>query len=303
MNVARLRVAALIAVCALTACSGAKDGSTSLVTSGESNSATTAHAGGPATTNPATAESVTPDSPSASSPGDEPKSLSDLLVGSEEERLDEQRRIGELVVRCMSDMGRPYIAPPPKIAEARPITDGLNRFDVYQYPQFVQSYGYGIATLIPVVGLDDPNNEYLRGLSLEQRTAYVTDLDGCSATARGAVIPATRVSPDKVELVMVLDQMLLDARRDPAVERGVEAWSSCMAAAGYSYRDPESLTDDLRARREAVESYSASLAAFEMTVSAIDLQCYDTHLRAIYDPVRERAEETFLEKNGTKFFG
>ncbi len=276
----------------LLGCSGDQDGGAS------SSSATEGRASAPRTA------PVPPSfgSGSTSTPSKE-KSLSDFLVGSEEERLDEQRRIGEMTAGCMADKGRPYVAPPPSIPAPRPITDGLYRFDVYAYPEFMKSYGYGIATVLPLPGSADPNEGYLRGLSVDQRAGYVTDLDACRAAATSAVVPKTRANPANVELMTALDQMLLDVRRAPDVERGVKDWSACMAAVGYSYRDPESVTDELRARYEKADNYSPALASEEMAVSAADLQCFDSKLRSTYERVRRQAEQKFLDENGTKFFG
>jgi hypothetical protein len=183
----------------------------------------------------------------------------DALFGSLDQ-TDLQRRTEERVAVCMREKGWQYT---PNLAatvriEAPDPSDAT----------FRARYGYGIvenlamdAPTTPAAA--DPNAAYLASLSEAERSRYQEDLvgtldetegqesvslggpAGCIGTAFTEAATQTAGDPKILERLTALNDQITN---DPRMVAATEKWSACMRNAGFTYRTPEAIFEDLLTR-------------------------------------------------------
>lgn len=194
--------------------------------------------------------------------------LAQSVLGSQDAvALAKQVEIEELISQCMAEQGFEYV--PVDYRQAigfDPDADG----PLPGSPEFVQEYGYGIATNRFEVqeGYQNPNDALFAEMTQTEQEAYYTALYGANAledseemteeewaadlanrgcwgqaqdTTYGELTDSFADDWEALEEEMeVLTQQILN---DPAVVAAVGDWASCMADAGYpdytAIEDPE----------------------------------------------------------------
>lgn len=239
--------------------------------------------------------------------------LSDIYGSDEggdlQERFaDESRRIEDLVAQCMSDAGFEYV-PVDYSGSSFAAPDQWNPDD----EDWVAEYGYGITdfpgrddAMSDVA--DDPNSDYLEGLSESQQGAYTEALygppmevsdDGTEVSVDGsdwedlgcygaAAQEVSGVDPMQSEeyapLMEALNTLWTEASSAPELASIDAKWADCMAddgEPGFAARveAQQSIQDDVQAYYESQTDFTEEDPAFdklherEVELAIKDLQC------------------------------
>jgi hypothetical protein len=254
------RILVLVALAgALAACSSGNDSTSPTAAAGSS---TSARHGAPSssTTLPSTTTTV-PQTPLdkflfGTPPPDTGMSAADLR---------DSRRVQQLTAECMHDEGFPY-----KIQEIDGSDSGPRSLGPYGLPpeEFARQYGYGISTITRSGSKSlDPNQPAIKAMSNAERAAYARalfgssgitfDSDGvavkpqkspsgpvdndfgCSGKASDAVYGKAEEQPAKepTQSFRAIEQAMSDLQtrieNDPRSQAAMQAWTGCMADAGY----------------------------------------------------------------------
>ncbi|MFD4770259.1 hypothetical protein [Streptomyces niveus] len=171
---------------------------------------------------------------------------------------------GQLLERCMEQAGFRYWVPPALSAEESRdfgfVIDDVAWAKTYGYGGRIQQKARGHAAI-------NRNQDYVKSLSKDERARYSTALQGngqmlsvtlpdgrtirnatggCEAKGeqrlygdREAWFRASRVTDHLGTLYMP------KVEADPRFKRAVSAWSACMRASGFTYKDPREIRSDL----------------------------------------------------------
>jgi hypothetical protein len=244
-----------------------------------------------------------------------------------------QSRVEADIRDCMRAQGFDYVPVDP-LAQRAAVT-GVSRLSDQD---FLEQFGYGISTLWGRGGAQsDPNQRVRAALSPADRSAYdralwgdnpgttfqaavdsgdFTKLGGCTRRATERVFGGAQVLTQLQGKLDQLDERILEDQR---MVRAVERWSSCMAAAGYRYEEPDAIDSDLTKRLEAIvgpvpgpfatgpaagekpQPYDhAALAALqrdEVATARADAACERKHITPVESVVRPQYEAQFRQQN------
>jgi hypothetical protein len=244
-----------------------------------------------------------------------------------------QSRVEAAIRDCMKQQGFDYVPVDP-FAERAAVTGASRLSD----DDFLKQFGYGISTLWGRGGAQADANQRIRAsLSRADRRAYdralwgdnpgatfsaavdsgdFTKLGGCTAKATRTVFGGAQVL---TQLQNKLDQLDERIASDQRMVRAVERWSSCMAAAGYQYEEPDDIDGDLMKRMERIVGpvpgpsatgpgegqkpppYDhAALAALqhdEVNIARADYACERKYITPVESKVRPQYEAEFRQRN------
>jgi hypothetical protein len=186
-------------------------------------------------------------------------------LGFDQASLDARLSRAEARVRaCMKAQGFEYVPIDPAAQRAALFGTGNVREQERQFGYFVSTlWGHGRPQA-------DPNQRIRASLGAADRIAYdralggdnpgatfqdafdtgdFTKLGGCRLEAIEAVFGGAQVL---TEIQGKLDQLDERIVQDQRMVKATERWSSCMAAAGYQYTDPDAIDVDLEKRLEKI---------------------------------------------------
>jgi|GEM_PF-570263 len=219
-------------------------------------------------------------------------------------------RMEELVAECMVEEGFDY-TPVDYTAMGLDLT-GSELGAEWGTAEFAQEYGYGLTTS-PVLGdgtaPEDPNAEYVAGMSASEQDAYYralygdgyetlsTDPEaaattswedlGCTGAAQNEMLGVEGEEDEFTALQEEMAAMLASADADPRLNQANADWAACMAGRGHpdlaAVGDAEAaIADELATLQQ--EAYAA---ATDPTTGAVDS---DTAEAALAEPRAELAE-------------
>jgi hypothetical protein len=244
-----------------------------------------------------------------------------------------QSRVEAEIAECMKAQGFDYIPVDP-FAERAAVTGASRLSD----EDFLKQFGYGISTLWGRGGAQaDPNQRLRAGLGPADRRAYdralwgenpgatfqaavdsgdFTKLGGCTRKATESVFGGAQVLTQLQGKLDELDERILEDQR---MVRAVERWTSCMAAAGYRYEDPDDIDSDLTKRFEKIvgpvagpfatgpasgqkpvpydHAALAGLQREEVQIARSDYACERKFITPVEAVVRPQYEAQFRQRN------
>lgn len=238
----------------------------------------------------------------------------------DEDYAKQQREVEELVAACMAEQGFEYTpAEPMDMSEP----EGLPEWDSQEY---AEQYGYGATTGEELYGTGeewvDPNADYLATMSESEQNAFYEALygvtpeadpedpeaeveynweeAGCQGAASHEVYEQGQIWDDPA-IQGYMDEMNAEYESltdDPALRKALDAWTDCIAEAGFDFATPEeaqqSIYDEMNALWEAVaptdpeavtdgESYPepdeaamAELKTKELALASADYACKES---------------------------
>jgi hypothetical protein len=250
-------------------------------------------------------------------PGDGPRF-------SEQER-QQHYQIQDLIVACMSEAGFEY-TPEQFYGDREEIAEdpnaGIWRLQEDDPARFAREYGYGFTTIDlesqapPTPGAaDDPNLAYRESLPPAAQQEYDRALWGGEAGETGGCQNQAyeQVYGDRTDgerrfdaLVEEWDTLYQRIESDPRLDAARQAWSGCMAGAGYP--DLTSLHDgqDQVSQRQSELSRDGAqdpaaveeLRQFERDIAVADHTCRQDHdVDGIERTVRFEHEARFIEEH------
>jgi hypothetical protein len=244
-----------------------------------------------------------------------------------------QSRVEADIRECMKAQGFDYIPVDP-FAQRAAVT-GTSRLSD---EDFLKQFGYGISTLWGRGGAQsDPNQRLRAGLSPAERRAYdralygenpgatfqaavdsgdFTKLGGCTRKATESVFGGAQVLTQLQGKLDELDERILEDQR---MVKAVERWTSCMAAAGFQYEDPDQIDSDLTKRMEKIvgpfqgpfatgpasgqkpvpydHTALHALQREEVAVARADFACERRYITPVESVVRPQYEAQFRVRN------
>lgn len=260
-------------------------------------------------------------------------------------------QVEEEIVRCMAQQGFEFA--PTGRGGGNAVEDAQNDLTEREW---TTEYGYGISTSFDSIATQqatDPNADIVFSLSAGERDAWLDTLFGVDREGFG-VDPGARPLEEQgcigSSIIATGGQGPIEGLSDfgDAYDEGlesildrtemitsVEAWSQCMAAAGYpglaELDDPEEDIDDrlstitapLTAALDEIDDEAAralvegdtleledlpgldvdalrDLQAEERATALTDLDCYDEHVRSIYEPLRDEFERGLIDEYGSE---
>ena len=252
--------------------------------------------------------------PQPTSGGDGTEQVGREEFGMTEEQLVNAIEAGESrIAECMADAGFEYI--PIDSETFRDAMDARGTVSGLSDEEFVAQYGYGITTLPPTSDFrfGEENQAIFDDLSSEDQVAYGRTLlgentqatyvnmleaedflpaGGCTETAIKEVYTEEQLSPSFFNPFDAL------VEQDPRMIAAQQAWSECMADAGYDYEmqgDPE---DEFVERLDAITGGAdpktltggdkealTELQGEERAIAKVDFDCAAEHIDAVEQQV------------------
>lgn len=244
-----------------------------------------------------------------------------------------QSRVEAAIRDCMKAEGFDYVPIDPIAQRAALLGSGRLTDE-----DFLEQFGYGISTLWGRGNPQaDPNQRLRASLPPADRRAYdrtlwgenkgatfteavdsgnFTRLGGCTRKATEAVFGGAQVLTQLQRKLDQLDERILEDQR---MVRAVEAWSSCMADAGFHYDEPDEIDSDLFRRMEKIvgplsgqfatgpppgqraQPYDhgalTALQRDEVRIARTDHACELKHITPVENVVRPQYEARFREQN------
>jgi hypothetical protein len=244
-----------------------------------------------------------------------------------------QSRVEADIHECMKAQGFDYVPLDP-FAQRAAVTGASRLTD----EDFLKQFGYGISTLWGRGGAQsDPNEQLRANLGPADRRAYdralwgenqgatfqaavdsgdFTKLGGCTRKATESVFGGAQVLTQLQGKLDQLDERIL---ADQRMVRALERWTSCMAAAGYRYEDPDEIDSDLTKRMERIvgpvpgpfatgpgsgqklppydHAALAGLQREEVAVARADYACERKDITPVEAVVRPQYEAQFRQRN------
>jgi hypothetical protein len=267
-----------------------------------------------------------------------PKGDVEQQIGFDDQAMRvRQARIQNAIRDCMKAQGFTYVPVDPA-AQIAAVTGSSRLSDT----DFTRQFGYGISTFWGRGGGQaDPNQQYRRSLSAADRAAYshtlygendgatvdealdtgdFSKLGGCTRKATETVFGGTQVL---TQLQSKLDDLDERINADPRMVRALEKWTSCMAAAGYRFEEPDDIDSALMKRMErivgplpgkfatgpagggTIPPYNhgalAALNRDEVATARQDLSCEQKDVTPVEAVVRPEYEARFRSENRTLF--
>ena len=270
----------------------------------------------------------------------ESESDADTLPGTEEFGLSQEELVTSiemiegLIASCMNEAGFEYIANDYNTVRQGMTADktlpGLSE------DEFIEQYGYGIATLytgLPPqladvstpaqIGLGEQNVQIFRNLSPEDQVAYNRTLFGESEEATLAVALETEdlsrtggCTRSAIEQVFTTEQLNMSytspkdilIEQDPRMVAALAEYAKCIQEAGFDYNHENEIEPDLRNRLDAItkglplESLSPedreALTALQGEERAIAVASLECE-EEILEPVEDQVEQE-LFSGGTQ---
>jgi len=207
----------------------------------------------------------------------------------DEDYQEQQRKVEELIVACMSEQGFEYRPSEPMGAVTN--DDDIPEWDSKEY---AEQYGYGATTSEELYGSGeeyvDPNADYVAGMSESEQTAYYEALwgtepevdpeadpdaevewnwedGGCQGAASHEVYEEGQIWDDPA-LADIMEEMNSEWESiadDPKVREAQKKWSACIAEAGFDFTSPDeaqqSIYDEMNVLWEAAAPTEEQLAA------------------------------------------
>jgi hypothetical protein len=253
-------------------------------------------------------------------------------LGFDQASLDVRVGRAEARVRdCMKAQGFDYVPVDPVAQRATLLGTGNVREQEQQFGYFVTTlWGRGRPQ-------QDPNQRVRASLGAADRSGYdralggdnptatfqdafdtgdFTKLGGCRRKAIDAVFGGAQVLSEIQGKLDRLDERIV---QDQRMVKATERWSSCMAAAGYHYTDPDAIDVDLERRLETLvgpvpgkfqtgpppgekpRPYDhAALAALqreEVDTWKADTACERKYITPVETVVRAQYEAQFRQRN------
>jgi hypothetical protein len=208
---------------------------------------------------------------------------------------------------CMKAAGYDIPAPTPSreqlLADGYHIAYGTDLAD----PPVRDREGYGVTSrLVGVPSVYAPPAaiaDFAKTLTTqEQKNAFDTILTTCGDKARSEVLPTAELT----ELDNLSGNVQDGVAKDPRMVAANAAWGSCMAKAGYPYRNPGQPKEDLNARAAplykqqqpgVVSPAAQRLHEVELIVAAADWSCRTTTITPALQTVRNELETQFVKSN------
>lgn len=244
-------------------------------------------------------------------------------------------RVESAIASCMRNQGFQYV--PADYLTVRKGMSADKRMPGLSEDEFIAEYGFGVSTLYtgeppqlatgysPArVGLGARNIQIYRNLSPADRVAYNRALFGDNLSATFAVgleiqnfSQTGGCTRSAIEQVFAPEEIQAsyynpkDAmiNKDPRLRPALEKYTKRMRKAGFDYRHPDEVEDDLRARLAALtEGGRIRVAAMtaEQRAALAELQDYERRVAAlsnkleeeIFDPVEEAIEKEQYARDG-----
>jgi len=195
----------------------------------------------------------------------QPRGDVEQQLGFDQSAIDARLSRAEARIRtCMKSQGFDYVPIDPVAQRAALLGTGNLREQERQFGYFVSTlWGHGRPQA-------DPNQRIRASLGPSDRLAYdralggdnpqasfqdafdtgdFTKLGGCRLQAIEAVFGGAQVLTEIQGKLDALDERIIADRR---MVKATEKWTSCMAAAGYHYTDPDEIDVDLQKRLEGL---------------------------------------------------
>jgi hypothetical protein len=257
-------------------------------------------------------------------------------LGFDQASIDAHLSQAEAKIRaCMKAQGFDYVPIDPVAQRAILLGTGNVREQEKQFGYFVTTlWGRGHpqadpnqrirASLGPadrraydrVLGGDNPAATYQDAFD----TGDFTRLGGCRLKAIDAVFGGAQVLTEIQNKLELLDEHIV---QDQRMIKATEKWSACMAAAGYSYTDPDAIDVDLKKRLEKIvgpvpgkfqtgppagspprpydHAALATLQRDELATWRADNACERKYITPVENVVRAQYERRFRQQNQALF--
>jgi hypothetical protein len=270
----------------------------------------------------------------SSSSSNEPTGDVEDQLGFDQAGITARRSRVEAVIRdCMKAQGFDYVPVDPYTQRAA--VTGVSRLSD---EDFLNQFGYGISTLWGRGGAQsDPNQRVRAGLSSADGHAYdralwgenpgttfqaavdsghFDQLGGCTKRATEAVFGGAQVLTQLQNKLDQLDERILEDQR---MVRALERWTTCMAASGFQYEDPDAIDGQLTKRMENIvgpipgpfatgpppgekrrpydRAALAALQQAEVTIAGADHACERRFITPVESVVRPQYEAQFRQRN------
>jgi hypothetical protein len=223
-----------------------------------------------------------------------------------------ERRYEEGIAQCMKSEGFTYT---PKVRSLSPV-DQRDR-GTLDPEKFVQTYGYGLSTLLPpsAQASTDPNQNYVNTLSPAARHSYFIALNQTSENSADHESPSappaescegrtlTAMVGDLAqieELSKKYEEIDLRANQTAVVVRARQAWSRCMTSSGYQFANPEDAPTSIDVQLQKLDRNDQlgirKLQRDELTLASIDWKCAQP-LNAAKKTATESLRIAFIDDN------
>ena len=262
-----------------------------------------------------------------------PVDVEDQLGFDQAGIIARQSRVETAIRDCMRAEGFEYIPVDP-LAQREAVL-GSSRLSE---DEFIQQFGYGISTLWGRGRAEaDPNERIRLALQAADRRAYdrvlwgenagatfteavdsgdFEKLGGCTGKATEAVFGGAQVLTQLQGKLDTLEERVL---QDQRMVRAIEAWSKCVAEAGFDYEEPEAIDSDLFERMEAIvgplpgqfatgpaageksrpynRTKLAELQQAEVAIARADHRCELAQITPVEEKVMPQYSADFLREN------
>jgi hypothetical protein len=181
------------------------------------------------------------------------------------------------VSECMGQSGFDYVAGPDPDQQV----DGNPHLRL-SASEYASTYGFGAAAgvlgLLPAAP-SDPNQAYRSSLNDSQRAAYTDALAECSGR-----------TSERSQYSAALSQAVGDFREvitaDDRALAAVDAWSDCIAAAGFGFTHPQELETSFYTRANSAQGHDEleALRLEEISAAVANVECeepYTATFRAV----------------------
>ncbi|MBD8063714.1 hypothetical protein [Oceanitalea stevensii] len=239
----------------------------------------------------------------------------------EREEAERMRQVEETVASCMADEGFEYTP-----VEYDMGTTIVTEDEDWNTEEWAQQYGYGVTTdpwsaqeeevAEPEEEWVDPNDEYVNGMSASEQEAYFEALygpqtfeeeewvedeeileeydweeAGCQGLATHEVYEEGDPwsDPAFTELFEAMDQLYQDGEKDPRMREVNDEWAACMADAGIT-----GMTTPMAATEQFYEEYDALYQKADAEIDWENLDWEALDAAGGGDPVAEVMEEMGL---------
>jgi hypothetical protein len=218
-------------------------------------------------------------------------------------------QLGVVWAPCMKAAG--YDVPPPTRSREQLLADGYHiayGTDLAD-PDVRLKEGYGATSRLvgvpSVYAQSAAISDFVATLTSEtQKNAFDTALTTCGDKARQQVLPTAALT----ELDNLSATVQDGVSSDPRMRAANAAWATCMAAAGYPYRNTDQPQSDLNARAAplykaqkpgVVDPAATALHAQELAIAKADWSCRASSITPTLRTVRNELETQFVKSNAT----
>jgi hypothetical protein len=176
-----------------------------------------------------------------------------------------------LIRACMARFGIAYEVTPEPPGQYGPVSLTDRRYGISDM-DLARMYGYGLGPRDPALAprpnrpqLGADGETVLTGQGRSIVSGIAVPAGGCIGEAERALTPPANAGADILRGSKLQFESFAQSRGDSRVRAAVDAWSACMAKAGFHYADPLAAAAD--------PAFISTLDQHQLTVAATDIGC------------------------------